>query len=123
MNKLILPIIFLAPIANAQITLLDERPRYVTIEQTVCEQKEVLKESNGILGGILGAAIGRQVGKGSGKEAATVAGAIAGTNIARNRSDGKIVTKNVCHKEMVQVQRGKYVTMEYEGKVHTILVD
>ena len=115
-------------ITFAQIEIVSEKPRYVSVTQKECETKEVYVENSlggSIVGGVIGAAIGNQIGGGSGKDIATVVGAITGANVGRTRAEnnGRIEQRQICRDVQVQVQRGKYVTMRYEGKLHTILVD
>lgn len=115
-------------ITFAQIEIVSEKPRYVSVTQKECETKEVYVENSlggSIVGGVIGAAIGNQIGGGSGKDIATVVGAITGANVGRTRAEnnGRIEQRQICRDVQVQVQRGKYVTMRYEGKLHTILVE
>ena len=114
--------------AFAQIEIVSEKPNYVMVTQRQCETKEVYVENSlggSIVGGVIGAAIGNEIGGGSGRKIATVVGAITGANVGRTRAEkfGRIEYRNVCEDIQVQVQRGKYITMRYEGKLHTILVD
>jgi uncharacterized protein YcfJ len=115
-------------IAFAQIEIVSEKPHYVMVTQKECEYKEVYVENSvggSIIGGLIGAAIGNEIGGGSGKKIATVAGAITGANVGRTRAEnnGRIEQRQICRDVQIQVQRGKYITMRYEGKLHTILVD
>lgn len=114
--------------AFAQIEIVSEKPKYVMITQQECEYQDVYVENSlggSIIGGVIGAAIGNQIGGGSGKDIATIVGAITGANVGRTRAEnnGRIEQRQVCRDVQVQVQRGKYITMQYEGKLHTILVD
>ena len=114
--------------AFAQIEVVSEKPKYVMVTQKECEIKEVYVENSlggSIVGGVIGAAIGNEIGGGSGRKIATVVGAITGANVGRTRAEnnGRIEQRQICRDVQVQVQRGKYVTMRYEGKLHTILVD
>ena len=114
--------------AFAQIEIVSEKPKYVMVTQKECEIKEVYVENSlggSIVGGVIGAAIGNEIGGGSGRKIATVVGAITGANLGRTRAEnnGRIEQRQICRDVQVQVQRGKYVTMRYEGKLHTILVD
>ena len=99
--------------AFAQIEIVSEKPKYVMVTQKECEIKEVYVE-NSLGGSIVGGVIG-----------ATIVGAITGANVGRTRAEnnGRIKQRQICRDVQVQVQRGKYVTMRYEGKLHTILVD
>jgi uncharacterized protein YcfJ len=128
MRLLLLALLLIPSFTFAQITIVSETPRYVTVTQRECEMREVYVENKlggSLLGGIIGAAIGNQIGGGSGKDIATVVGAITGANVGRTRAEnnGRIEQRQICRDVQVQVQRGKYVTMRYEGKLHTILVD
>jgi uncharacterized protein YcfJ len=114
--------------AFSQIEIVSEKPKYVMVTQKECEIKEVYVENSlggSIVGGVIGAAIGNEIGGGSGRKIATVVGAITGANLGRTRAEnnGRIEQRQICRDVQVQVQRGKYVTMRYEGKLHTILVD
>jgi len=114
--------------AAAQIEIVSEKPNYVMVTHQQCEMKEVYVENSlggSIVGGVIGAAIGNEIGGGSGRKIATVVGAITGANVGRTRAEnnGRIEQRQVCYDVQTQVQRGKYVTMRYEGKLHTILVD
>jgi uncharacterized protein YcfJ len=127
--KTLLAIALLLPsIAFAQVEIVSEKPHYVMVTQKECEYQDVYVENSlggSIVGGLIGAAIGNQIGGGSGKDIATVVGAITGSNVGRTRAErnGRIEKRQICRDVQVQVQRGKYVTMRYEGKLHTILVD
>jgi uncharacterized protein YcfJ len=115
-------------ITFAQIELVSETPKYVTVTRQECETREVYVENSlggSIVGGVIGAAIGNEIGGGSGRKIATVVGAITGANVGRTRAEnnGRIEQRQICRDVQVQVQRGKYVTMRYEGKLHTILVE
>lgn len=128
MRLLLLVILLFPSIGFSNIEIISEKPRYITVTHRECEMKEVYVEnglSNSIIGGIIGAAIGSQIGGGSGKDIATVIGAITGTNVARTRSAnrGRIEYREVCRDVETQVQKGKYVTMSYEGSTHTIVVN
>lgn len=128
MRTLLLAVLLAPTLAFAQIEIVSEKPRYVSVTQKECETKEVYVENSlggSIVGGVIGAAIGNQIGGGSGKDIATVVGAITGANVGRTRAEnnGRIEQRQICRDVEVQVQRGKYVTMRYEGKLHTILVD
>tara|TARA_B100000497_G_C7646796_1_gene388939 strand:+ start:1053 stop:1439 length:387 start_codon:yes stop_codon:yes gene_type:complete len=128
MRSLILAAALLPTLAFGQIEIVSERPHYVMVTQQECETREVYVENttgSSIIGGVIGAAIGNEIGGGSGRKIATVVGAITGANVGRTRAqnNGRIEYRNVCRDVQVQVQRGKYVTMRYEGKLHTILVD
>ena len=114
--------------AFAQIEIVTEKPHYVMVTQRECEYQDVYVENSlggSIVGGVIGAAIGNEIGGGSGRKIATVVGAITGANVGRTRAEnnGRIEQRQICRDVQVQVQRGKYVTMRYEGKLHTILVD
>lgn len=114
--------------AFAQIELVSEKPKYVMVTQKECEYQDVYVENSlgvSIVGGVIGAAIGNEIGGGSGRKIATVVGAITGANVGRTRAENnsRIEQRQVCRDVQVQVQRGKYVTMRYEGKLHTILID
>jgi uncharacterized protein YcfJ len=127
--KTLLAIALLLPsIAFAQVEIVSEKPHYVMVTQKECEYQDVYVENSlggSIVGGLIGAAIGNQIGGGSGKDIATVVGAITGSNVGRTRAENnaRIEKRQICRDVQVQVQRGKYVTMRYEGKLHTILVD
>jgi uncharacterized protein YcfJ len=128
MRTLLLAVLLAPTLAFAQIEIVSEKPRYVSVTQKECETKEVYVENSlggSIVGGVIGAAIGNQIGGGSGKDIATVVGAITGANVGRTRAEnnGRIEQRQICRDVQVQVQRGKYVTMRYEGKLHTILVE
>ena len=128
MRSLVLAAALLPTLAFGQIEIVSERPHYVMVTQQECETREVYVENttgSSIIGGVIGAAIGNEIGGGSGRKIATVVGAITGANVGRTRAqnNGRIEYRNVCRDVQVQVQRGKYVTMRYEGKLHTILVD
>lgn len=128
MKKLIFISLLFPALSFADVKVISEQPRFVTVYQKQCELKEVVVDTrtgSGWLGGLIGAAIGTQIGGGSGREIATVVGAIAGTNIARNRSENRYRTeyRNICNEIPVQVQSGKIVTFEYEGTVFTKIVD
>ena len=128
MRTLLLAALLTPTFAFAQIEIVSEKPRYVSVTQKECETREVYVENSlggSIVGGVIGAAIGNQIGGGSGKDIATVVGAITGANVGRTRAEnnGRIEQRQICRDVQVQVQRGKYVTMRYEGKLHTILVD
>ena len=128
MRTLLLAVLLAPTLAFAQIEIVSEKPRYVSVTQKECETKEVYVENSlggSIVGGVIGAAIGNQIGGGSGKDIATVVCAITGANVGRTRAEnnGRIEQRQICRDVEVQVQRGKYVTMRYEGKLHTILVD
>lgn len=128
MRALILATLLIPSIASAQITIVSEKPNYVMVTQKECHIQEVYVENSlggSIVGGIIGAAIGNEIGGGSGRKIATVVGAITGANVGRTRAEnkGRIEQRQICRDAQVQVQRGKYVTMRYEGKLHTILVD
>lgn len=127
MRTLLFVLTFLPSLAFG-IEIVSERPNYVMVTQQECETREVYVEKSAgasLVGGIIGAAIGNEIGGGSGRKIATVLGAITGANVGRTRAqnNGRIEYRNVCRDVQVQVQRGKYVTMRYEGKLHTILVD
>ena len=128
MRSLLLAALLAPTLAFAQVEIVSEKPRYVSVTQKECETREVYVENSlggSIVGGVIGAAIGNQIGGGSGKDIATVVGAITGANVGRTRAEnnGRIEQRQICRDVQVQVQRGKYVTMRYEGKLHTILVD
>lgn len=128
MRSLVLAAALLPTLAFGQIEIVSERPNYVMVTQQECETREVYVENSAgasIIGGVIGAAIGNEIGGGSGRKIATVVGAITGANVGRTRAqnNGRIEYRNICRDVQVQVQRGKYVTMRYEGKLHTILVD
>jgi len=115
-------------IAFSQVEIVSEKPHYVMVTQKECEYQDVYVENSlggSIVGGVIGAAIGNEVGGGSGRKIATVVGAITGANVGRTRAErnGRIEQRQICRDVQIQVQRGKYVTMRYEGKLHTILVD
>ncbi len=59
-------------------------------------QEELVQDKNSgwktFGGALVGGVIGNQFGGGSGKDIATVLGAIAGGSMARNRSQGQVVT-------------------------------
>lgn len=127
MRSLILAVALLPTLAFG-IEIVSKRPHYVMVTQQECETREVYVENSAgssLIGGIIGAAIGNEIGGGSGRKIATVVGAITGANVGRTRAqnNGRIEYRNVCRDVQVQVQRGEYVTMRYEGKLHTILVD
>ena len=124
MKYLLLIGLFLPTFVFAQVTVVSEQPRYVTVYQKQCELKPVVVNnttSSGIVGGIVGAAIGNQIGGGSGRDIATVVGAITGTSIGRARAEQRerVEYKNICHKVPVQVPAGKIVTFSYDGKIFT----
>lgn len=127
--KILVLIAALVPsLALSQIEIVSEKPKYVMVTQQECETREVYVENSlgsSIVGGVIGAAIGNEIGGGSGRKIATVVGAITGANVGRTRAQnkGRMEYRNICRDVQVQVQRGKYVTMRYEGKLHTILVD
>tara|TARA_R110000764_G_scaffold129881_1_gene217635 strand:- start:53 stop:439 length:387 start_codon:yes stop_codon:yes gene_type:complete len=128
MRTLLLAVLLAPTLAFAQIEIVSEKPKYVMVTQKECEYQDVYVENSlggSIIGGVLGAAIGNQIGGGSGKDIATIVGAITGTNVGRTRAEnnGRIEQRQICRDVQVQVQRGKYVTMRYEGKLHTILID
>lgn len=128
MRSLLLAALLAPTLSFAQVEIVSEKPRYVSVTQKECETREVYVENSlggSIVGGVIGAAIGNQIGGGSGKDIATVVGAITGANVGRTRAEnnGRIEQRQICRDVQVQVQRGKYVTMRYEGKLHTILVD
>lgn len=128
MRSLVLAAALLPTLAFGQIEIVSERPNYVMVTQQECETREVYVENSAgasIIGGVIGAAIGNEIGGGSGRKIATVVGAITGANVGRTRAqnNGRIEYRNICRDVQVQVQRGKYVTMRYEGKLHTTLVD
>tara|TARA_R110002153_G_scaffold270521_1_gene436958 strand:+ start:1300 stop:1686 length:387 start_codon:yes stop_codon:yes gene_type:complete len=128
MRTLLLAVLLAPTLAFAQIEIVSEKPKYVMVTQKECEYQDVYVENSlggSIIGGVLGAAIGNQIGGGSGKDIATIVGAITGANVGRTRAEnsGRIEQRQVCRDVQVQVQRGKYVTMRYEGKLHTILID
>jgi len=115
-------------IAFSQVEIVSEKPHYVMVTQKECEYQDVYVENSlggSIVGGVIGAAIGNEIGGGSGRKIATVVGAITGANVGRTRAErnGRIEQRQICRDVQIQVQRGKYVTMRYEGKLHTILVD
>jgi len=115
-------------IAFSQVEIVSEKPHYVMVTQKECEYQDVYVENTlggSIVGGVIGAAIGNEIGGGSGRKIATVVGAITGANVGRTRAErnGRIEQRQICRDVQIQVQRGKYVTMRYEGKLHTILVD
>ena len=78
-----------------------------------------------LFGGLIGGLIGKQIGGGSGKEIATVLGTIIGTNVGRTRSEKtkRPQYREFCESVERQVQKGKLVTINYEGSLHTIVVD
>jgi uncharacterized protein YcfJ len=127
--KTLLFIAALVPsIAFSQVEIVSEKPHYVMVTQKECEYQDVYVENSlggSIVGGVIGAAIGNEIGGGSGRKIATVVGAITGANVGRTRAErnGRIEQRQICRDVQIQVQRGKYVTMRYEGKLHTILVD
>ena len=128
MKAILLFVMLIPSVAFAQIELVSETPKYVTVTRQECETREVYVENSlggSIVGGVIGAAIGNEIGGGSGRKIATVVGAITGANVGRTRAEnnGRIEQRQICRDVQVQVQRGKYVTMRYEGKLHTILVD
>lgn len=128
MRSLLLAALLAPTLSFAQVEIVSEKPRYVSVTQKECETREVYVENSlggSIVGGVIGAAIGNQIGGGSGKDIATVVGAITGANVGRTRAEnnGRIEQRQICRDVQIQVQRGKYVTMRYEGKLHTILVD
>lgn len=127
--RTLLAIALLVPsISFAQVEIVSKKPRYIMITQQECEYQDVYVENSlggSIVGGLIGAAIGNQIGGGSGRDIATVVGAITGSNVGRTRAENnaRIEKRQVCRDVQVQVQRGEYITMRYEGKLHTILVD
>lgn len=128
MRSILLTALLLPSVAFAQLELVSVKPRFVTVTQQECEVQEVYVENTtgaSIIGGVIGAAIGNEIGGGSGRKIATVAGAITGANIGRNQAEknGRLEYRNVCRDVQVQVQRGEYVTIRYNGKQFTQLVD
>ena len=124
--KTLLFIAALVPsIAFSQVEIVSEKPHYVMVTQKECEYQDVYVENSlggSIVGGVIGAAIGNEIGGGSGRKIATVVGAITGANVGRTRAErnGRIEQRQICRDVQIQVQRGKYVTMRYEGKLHTL---
>ena len=126
MKKLLLLSLLFPTLAFANIRVISEVPRTVTIYQKQCELKQVLVDNqtrNGILGGLLGAAIGTQIGGGSGRDIATVVGAISGSNIARSRTQERLEYRNICTEVPVTIEAGKIVTFEYNGTVFTQIIE
>ena len=127
--RLTLSLFFLMPgYVFSQIQIVSESPRFITVIQEECEIREVYMDSQiggSLFGGLIGGLIGKQIGGGSGKEIATVLGAIVGTNVARTRS-GEIKRtqyREFCENVETQIQKGKLVTLDYAGSLHTIVVD
>ena len=128
MRSILLTALLLPSVAFAQLELVSVKPRFVTVTQQECEVQEVYVENTtgaSIVGGVIGAAIGNEIGGGSGRKIATVAGAIAGANIGRTQAEknGRLEYRNVCRDVQVQVQRGEYITVRYNGKLFTQLID
>ena len=128
MRLILLAAVLLPSVAFAQLELVSVKPRFVTVTQQECEVQEVYVENTtgaSIVGGVIGAAIGNEIGGGSGRKIATVAGAITGANIGRNQAEknGRLEYRNVCRDVQVQVQRGEYVTIRYNGQTFTQLVN
>ena len=128
MRSILLAAVLLPSVAFAQLELVSVKPRFVTVTQQECEVQEVYVENTtgaSIVGGVIGAAIGNEIGGGSGRKIATVAGAITGANIGRNQAEknGRLEYRNVCRDVQVQVQRGEYVTIRYNGQTFTQLVN
>ena len=126
MRTLLLAALLAPTLAFAQIEIVSEKPRYVSVTQKECETKEVYVENSlggSIVGGVIGAAIGNEIGGGSGRKIATVVGAITGANVGRTRAEnnGRIEQRQICRDVQVQEQRGEYVTMRYNGKLFTQL--
>lgn len=126
MRSILLTALLLPSVAFAQLELVSVKPRFVTVTQQECEVQEVYVENTtgaSIVGGVIGAAIGNEIGGGSGRKIATVAGAIAGANIGRTQAEknGRLEYRNVCRDVQVQVQRGEYVTIRYNGQTFTQL--
>tara|TARA_R110002153_G_scaffold234294_1_gene387698 strand:+ start:561 stop:947 length:387 start_codon:yes stop_codon:yes gene_type:complete len=126
MRSILLAAVLLPSVAFAQLELVSVKPRFVTVTQQECEVQEVYVENTtgaSIVGGVIGAAIGNEIGGGSGRKIATVAGAIAGANIGRTQAEknGRLEYRNVCRDVQVQVQRGEYVTIRYNGQTFTQL--
>ena len=122
MRSILLTALLLPSVAFAQLELVSVKPRFVTVTQQECEVQEVYVENTtgaSIVGGVIGAAIGNEIGGGSGRKIATVAGAIAGANIGRTQAEknGRLEYRNVCRDVQVQVQRGEYITVRYNGKL------
>lgn len=98
------------------------QPRMVTIQQQQCrqvtEQREDHSTAGAIMGGIAGGILGNQVGKGSGKTVATAGGAVAGA-LAGNYlgQGGPAQTRTVCDMVPMQVQQGRIVTFNYQGRI------
>jgi len=126
MRSILLAAVLLPSVAFAQLELVSVKPRFVTVTQQECEVQEVYVENTtgaSIVGGVIGAAIGNEIGGGSGRKIATVEGAIAGANIGRTQAEknGRLEYRNVCRDVQVQVQRGEYVTIRYNGQTFTQL--
>ena len=126
MRSILLTALLLPSVAFAQLELVSVKPRFVTVTQQECEVQEVYVENTtgaSIVGGVIGAAIGNEIGGGSGRKIATVAGAIAGANIGRTQAEknGRLEYRNVCRDVQVQVKRGEYVTIRYNGQTFTQL--
>ena len=128
MRSILLAAVLLPSVAFAQLELVSVKPRFVTVTHQECEVQEVYVENTtgaSIVGGVIGAAIGNEIGGGSGRKIATVAGAITGANIGRTQAEknGRLEYRNVCRDVQVQVQRGEYVTIRYNGQTFTQLVN
>lgn len=115
-----------AAAAQQTVPVLDARPYYRTVVETVpqevCETRRgggFLGDRTGaIIGGVAGGYLGSQIGHGRGRKAATVGGALLGT-YAGNRYISRPYT--ACHTERERVEReevaGYDVIYQHEGRL------
>lgn len=135
-------------LAQSVATVVETRPRLVTIQERECRIEQIpvttgsapgtvfdgtgaaLKgDGDALAGAIIGGVIGNQFGKGDGKKAATVAGVIIGSNMAHGTANAqggthtRYVNQEVCRDVPRQVHRGDIVTFEYRGRRFTVTFD
>jgi len=106
MKSLLITSITLLALLFSQVSTADyDRNKAVPVEKVLfgkvlsarnISQEELVQDRNSgwktFGGALIGGVIGNQFGGGSGKDIATVLGAIAGGAMARNRSQGQVVT-------------------------------
>jgi uncharacterized protein YcfJ len=95
-------------------------PNYVTVQQQVCQQGQVVRDNSGVdsaIGGVAGAVIGNGIAGRHNKALGTIVGGVAGAVIGNDigKDSQRVEPVTTCHMEQQTVQQGQIVTFEYRN--------
>jgi len=129
MKKIIVAMIFLPTIANAEIydwaEVIYSEPNYRVVTKQHCDTQVQISQEPGyggaVIGGIVGGLLGNQVGGGNGRTAATAVGAGVGAVTGYNMENRKQAPQQrICQNYQEQVIDGYNVTYRYRGMTDSI---